>query len=87
MWSSASLQLANKLGVHTLPIIWYDFFPDSARVLTSGGDRTTKVWNALSGGSQQVVDRLDDHVVNLIVSADGKRLATFEPGSGSISGI
>lgn len=78
IWSSECLRIMNNLGVHTLPTIWYDFFPDSSRVLTSGGDRTTKVWHALTCGSQHFVNRMDEQVVDLIVSADGKRLAIVD---------
>ena len=75
IWNASNLQLVNELGVHTLPVLWYDFFPDSLRILTSSGDRTTKVWNALSGANQQVIDRMEDSINGLSVDSDGNRIA------------
>lgn len=78
VWNSASLQLMNSLGVHTLPTLWYGFFPDSERVLTCAGDRSTKVWNALTSASQQSVHRQDERIVDFSLSADGKRCVTVD---------
>jgi WD40 repeat protein len=78
VWNSSNLQLVTDIGVHKLPILFYGFFPDSDRLLTSSGDRTMKVWNAQSASGQQVIKQMDQRIIDLVVSADGNRFATVD---------
>ena len=52
------------------------FTPDGARLATSSGDGTVKIWDAKSGKELLTLQGHSGRVLGLAISADGTRLAT-----------
>ncbi len=62
---------------HTLRVHAIDFHPDGSRLATGGGDKTVKLWDAVTG--QQMLSLRHDAEVRCVrFSSDGKRLASFD---------
>lgn len=67
-------QEAGVLRGHTTPVLDLAFFPDGARLATSGSDTTVRIWNVNSKTEDRRLRGHFDRVASIALAADGHRL-------------
>jgi WD40 repeat protein len=75
-WQRFSHQERLTLKGHVEPVWSAVFSPDGRRIVTVGGDRTAKLWNAASGAEIRTLTGHTNQVTSAAFSPDGQRLVT-----------
>ena len=57
-------------------MIWVSYSPDGQRLVTSGWDKTVKVWDATNGAEVVSLHGHSNVVQSAVFSQDGQRVAT-----------
>jgi WD40 repeat protein len=80
VWDAQASPGDNRTGLrfagHTAPLSSVAFSPAGARLATSSGDKTAKVWDAASGQELLTFGGNEAALVGAVFSPDGRHLAT-----------
>jgi WD40 repeat protein len=75
-WDTGHAPTRSTWDPNTYGINWFEFSADGGRLVTTGIDRTVRVFDAATGQAQYLLTGHTDEVIAARFSPDGRRLAT-----------
>ena len=87
LWDPETGHIIIRFDEHTAAVRDAEFSPDGSKIVTTGADRTVRIWNASNGAIIAVLSQSKDTFLRASLSFDGRKVLTLSAPEVLLNGV